>query len=144
MSFFHNFRVRKRDTESASLGEVSTNLKKHRTGSDNILETVDESGDDDEVLTAESTASESGISDIHHINVATSRYFPCFSMKLASMAQSVHLIGNQEVTGSIPTGSGNILLWRLIMKYFLHMVILSLTQEGQLAVSGERMCTNTG
>ena len=26
--------------------------------------------------------------------------------------------GDQEVTGSIPAGSGNILLWRLIMKYF--------------------------
>ena len=27
--------------------------------------------------------------------------------------------GDQEVTGSIPTEVGNILSWRLIMKYFL-------------------------
>ena len=31
----------------------------------------------------------------------------------------MHLIGDQEVTSSIPAGSGKILLWRLIMKYFL-------------------------
>ena len=38
---------------------------------------------------------------------------------LASVAQSEWLTGNQEVTGLIPAGLGNILLWRLIMKYFL-------------------------
>ena len=27
--------------------------------------------------------------------------------------------GGQDVTGSSPTGSGNILSWKLIMKYFL-------------------------
>ena len=45
--------------------------------------------------------------------------------------------------GFNPTAVGNILLWRLIMKYFLYTVILSflLIQEGQLSVSGERMCT---
>ena len=38
----------------------------------------------------------------------------------ASVAQSdAHLTGNQEVSGSIPARSGNILSWRLIMKYFL-------------------------
>ena len=94
--------------------------------------------------------------------------------------------GDQEVAGSTPAGVGNILSWRLIMKYFLRSfsppasvaqldapsdwrpggrrfnprqgrqhsfveidheifstVILSLPliQEGQLSVSGERMCT---
>ena len=47
----------------------------------------------------------------------------------ASVAQSdEHPTGD---TGSIPTRSGNILSWRLIMKYFF-MVILShlLVQEG--------------
>ena len=39
---------------------------------------------------------------------------------LASIAQSdARLTGDQEVMGVIPGGSGNILLWRLIMKYFL-------------------------
>ena len=58
--------------------------------------------------------------------------------------------GDQEVAGSTPAEVGNILSWRLIMKYFLRsfspfcwLVILSLLliQEGQLSVSGERMCT---
>ena len=51
--------------------------------------------------------------------------------------------GDQEVAGSTPAEVGNILSWRLIMKYFLPTVILSLPliQEGQLSVSGERMCT---
>ena len=36
------------------------------------------------------------------------------------MAQSdAHLTGDQEVMGSIFAGSGNILTWRLIAKYFL-------------------------
>ena len=43
--------------------------------------------------------------------------------------------GDQEVAGSTPAEVGNILSWRLIMKYF------PLIQEGQLSVSGERMCT---
>ena len=35
------------------------------------------------------------------------------------MAQSdAHPTGDQEVAGSIPAGYGNILPWRLIMKYF--------------------------
>ena len=47
-----------------------------------------------------------------------------------------------QVADSTPAEVGNILSWRLIMKYF-SMVILSLPliQEGQLSVSGERMCT---
>ena len=43
--------------------------------------------------------------------------------------------GDQEVAGSTPAEVGNILLWRLTMKYF------PLIQEGQLSVSGKRMCT---
>ena len=31
----------------------------------------------------------------------------------------VRLTGDQEVAGSTPAGSGNILSWRLIMKYLL-------------------------
>ena len=39
---------------------------------------------------------------------------------LALVAQSdVCLTGDQEVIGSIPAKSGNILSWRWIMKYFL-------------------------
>ena len=55
------------------------------------------------------------------------------------------LTGDQEVTGSTPAEVGNILLWRLIMKYFHEIfstVILSLPliQEGHLSVN-ERKCT---
>ena len=50
--------------------------------------------------------------------------------------------GDQEVAGSTPAEVGNILSWRLIMKYFLRSILsLPLIQEGQLSVSGERMCT---
>ena len=39
---------------------------------------------------------------------------------MASLAQSaVRPTGDQEVVVSIPAGLGNILSWRLIMKYFL-------------------------
>ena len=48
--------------------------------------------------------------------------------------------GDQEVAGSTPTEVGNILSWRLIMKYIV-ILSLPLIQEGQLSVSGERMCT---
>ena len=42
------------------------------------------------------------------------------STPLVSVAQShVSPTGDQEVTGLIPAGPGNILSWRLIMKYFL-------------------------
>ena len=49
--------------------------------------------------------------------------------------------GDQEVTGSTPTEVGNILSW--IDHEIFSMVILSLPliQEGQMSVSGERMCT---
>ena len=41
--------------------------------------------------------------------------------------------------GFNPAEVGNILSWRLIMKYFLGHSLPSADQEGQL--SGERMCT---
>ena len=67
---------------------------------------------------------------------------------LASVAESdARLTGDQEVLGSSPTGSTKILSWRLIMKYIVFstvIVSLPLIQEGQLSVSGERMCTSTG
>ena len=37
----------------------------------------------------------------------------------ASVAQLDALSGDQEVAGSTPAEVGNILSWRLIMKYFL-------------------------
>ena len=44
----------------------------------------------------------------------------CTSVEPASVAQSdAHPTVDKEVAGSIPTWSSNILLWRLIMKYFL-------------------------
>ena len=51
--------------------------------------------------------------------------------------------GDQEVAGSTPTEVGNILTWRLIMKYFLRILSLPLIQEGQLSVSGKNV-HNTG
>ena len=52
------------------------------------------------------------------------------------------LTGDQEVAGSTPAEVGNILSWKLIMKYFLRSFSpFPLIQEGQLSVSGERMCT---
>ena len=50
--------------------------------------------------------------------------------------------GDQEVAGSTPAEVGNILSWRLIMNIFSTVILfLPLIQEGQLSVSGERMCT---
>ena len=43
----------------------------------------------------------------------------------------------------IPTRSDNILLWRLII-FSTAILTLLLIQEGQLSVSGNRMCTSTG
>ena len=36
----------------------------------------------------------------------------------------------------------NILLWRVILKYFLGSLSLPLIQEGQLSVSGKTKCTS--
>ena len=44
--------------------------------------------------------------------------------------------GDQEVSGSIPTGSATFFRGDLIMKHFLQSI-----QEGQLLVPGEKMCT---
>ena len=64
-------------------------------------------------------------------------------MEPATMAQSdVRPTGDQEVTDSIPTGSGNIFSWRLIMKYFLVIFSLWQIQEGQLSVFDKRMSTS--
>ena len=59
------------------------------------------------------------------------------------MAQlDARLTREQEVAGSTPAEVGNILLMEIDHEIF-SMVILSLPliQEGQLSVSGERMCT---
>ena len=53
------------------------------------------------------------------------RQFCMSCTELASVAQlDACLTGGQEVAGSIPAGPGNILLWRLIMKYFLQPLSL--------------------
>ena len=49
--------------------------------------------------------------------------------------------GDQEVVGSTPAGSGNILSWRFDHGIFSTVFrSLPLIQEGQLSVTGERMC----
>ena len=48
--------------------------------------------------------------------------------------------GDQEVAGSTPAEVSNILSWRLII-FSTVIFSLPLIQEGQLSVSGERMCT---
>ena len=54
-------------------------------------------------------------------------------------------IGGDQVGDLSSVESGNILSWRLIMKYFLPSVLaLLLIQKGHLSVSCERMCTSTG
>ena len=49
-------------------------------------------------------------------------------------------IVDQEVAGSVLAGPGNILSW-ILKKISTVILSISLTQEGQLSVSGERMCT---
>ena len=47
-------------------------------------------------------------------------------MMPSSVDQSdMHSTGDQEVMGSIPTGSGNILSWRFLMQYFLRSFPIS-------------------
>ena len=49
---------------------------------------------------------------------------------------------DQEVAGSNPTKVGNILSWRFDHEIFSTVIhSLLLIQEGQLSVSGKRMCT---
>ena len=52
----------------------------------------------------------------------------------------MRLTGDEEVAGSIP-GFGNILSWRLIMKYFLGSFSAFADARRQLSVTGERLCT---
>ena len=58
------------------------------------------------------------------------------------MAQlDARLTGDQEVAGSNPAGSAT-LSWRFDHKIFPTVILsLPLIPEGQLSVSGERMCT---
>ena len=52
------------------------------------------------------------------------------------------LTGDQEVVGSTPAEVGNILSWMIDHEIFSTVILsLPLIQEGQLSVSGERMCT---
>ena len=53
------------------------------------------------------------------------------------------LTDDQEVACSVPTGSGNLLLWRLIVKYFLWSFSLFCKKDSELSVSSERMYTST-
>ena len=57
------------------------------------------------------------------------------------MKQYTHSVcptGDQAVAGLIPTGSGNILSWKLIIQYYCTVIFsLPLIQEGQLSVSGK-------
>ena len=67
---------------------------------------------------------------------------------MKSVKYNVHVHINcendQEVAGSIPIVFGNILSGKLITKYFSTVILsLPLIQEGQLSISGERMCTST-
>ena len=65
---------------------------------------------------------------------------PYYLPAAASVAQQdVRLTDDQEVTGSIPAGYGNIdhvIFSKVILS---HLQI----QEGQLSVSGKTMCTST-
>ena len=48
----------------------------------------------------------------------------------------------ETVTGSTPAEVGNILSWEIDHEIFSTVILsLPLIQEGQLSVSGERMCT---
>ena len=49
--------------------------------------------------------------------------------------------GDQEVAGSTPAEVGDSLSWRLIEIFSTVIISLPLIQEGQLSVSGKRMCT---
>ena len=49
--------------------------------------------------------------------------------------------GDQEVAGSTLTESAMFFCGDLILKYLQRSFSLPLIQEGQLSVSGERMCT---
>ena len=75
----------------------------------------------------------------YHLVVLT---FHKISQARCRLSRPECLTGDQEVVCSILARSGTI-LYRLIMKYFCGHP-LSLVQEGQLSVSGKRMCTSSG
>ena len=53
-----------------------------------------------------------------------------------------HPTGDREVAGSTPRRVGSIFSWRFAHEIFsMGILSLPLIQEGQLSVSGERMCT---
>ena len=71
--------------------------------------------------------------DFHFEKASSRTRVDCIRMQGASCIYPVthdlsfaYPTDDQEVAGSTPAGSGNILSWRLIMKYFC-MVILSST-----------------
>ena len=73
------------------------------------------------------------------------RYIVCTGSGPASAAQSdARTASDQEVAGSIPTGFGNIFSWIALEIFSTVILPFPLIQEGQLSVSGERMCTSTG
>ena len=59
------------------------------------------------------------------------------------MAQlDAHPTGDQEVAGSNPAGLATFFSWRFDHEIFSTVILsLWLIQEGQLSVSGQRMCT---
>ena len=73
-------------------------------------------------------------------------YFPHSEFIQSRLPASVAQIdarptGDQEVAGSTPAEVGNILSWRFDYEIFSTVILsLLLIQEGQLSVSGERMC----
>ena len=62
------------------------------------------------------------------------------------MAHSdAHSTDDQDVVGSIPSGSGNISFMEIDHEIVSKVILsLPLIQKGQLSVSGKRMCTSTG
>ena len=71
--------------------------------------------------------------------------YVCVSPQLHDLTLCTTLSGCFQIVGSrgfagLTLLVGNILSWRLIMKYFLWSFSHLPIQEGQLSVSGERMC----
>ena len=65
---------------------------------------------------------------------------------LAGLGGSVGcaVYGNQEVAGSTPAEVGNILSWRLIMKYFLRSFLPSADSRGAVVSFWQKNVHNTG
>ena len=67
---------------------------------------------------------------------------PCRGNRPRWLSWMCRSTGDQEVAGSTPAEVGNILSWRFEYEIFSTVILsLPLIQEGQLSVSGERMCT---